>query len=104
MGDLTVKEIENAKPKSKPYILSDGAGLRLRIASNSVKTWLVRYMHEGKEKQYRLPETYGNTKGCIGLKDAREESTRIRSLARKGIDIQIEIQVESPLCQTSCRL
>lgn len=94
MGDLTVKEIENARAKNKPYILSDGAGLRLRIATNGVKTWLVRYMHEGKEKQYRLPETYGNTKGCFGLKDAREESTRIRSLARRGIDIQIEIQVE----------
>jgi integrase len=94
VGDLTVKEIENAKQKNKPYILSDGAGLRLRIATNGVKTWLVRYMHEGKEKQYRLPEIYGNTKGCIGLKDAREESTRIRSLARKGTDIQIQILVE----------
>jgi integrase len=94
VGDLTVKEIENAKASDKPYVLSDGQGLRLRVATNGVKTWLVRYMYKGKEKQYRLPENYGNTKGCIGLKEAREQSTNIRSLARKGTDIQVKLEEE----------
>ena len=92
MGDLTVKEIENAKPLDKPYVLSDGQGLRLRVATNGVKSWLVRYMYKGKEKQRRLPENYGNIKGCIGLKEAREQSTNIRSLARKGTDIQVKLE------------
>jgi len=92
VGDLTVKEIENAKPLDKPYVLSDGQGLRLRVATNGVKSWLVRYMYKGKEKQRRLPENYGNIKGCIGLKEAREQSTNIRSLARKGTDIQVKLE------------
>ena len=29
---LTIKQIENAKPKGKPYKLADGAGLCLLVA------------------------------------------------------------------------
>ena len=84
MGNLTVKQIENAKPKDKPYKLMDGDGLQLRIAVDGIKTWLVRYMFDGKERQYRLPELYGDGDGRIGLKEAREEATHVRALARKG--------------------
>ncbi len=94
MGNLTVKQIENAKPKDKPYKLMDGDGLQLRIAVDGIKTWLVRYMLDGKERQYRLPELYGDGDGRIGLKEAREQATHVRSLARKGIDIQIKLDNE----------
>jgi integrase len=94
MGNLTVKQIENAKPKIKPYKLMDGDGLQLRIAVDGIKTWLVRYMFNGKERQYRLPEIYGDGEERIGLKQAREEATQIRGLARKGIDIQIKLENE----------
>ncbi|MBP9058948.1 MAG: tyrosine-type recombinase/integrase [Rhodoferax sp.] len=94
MGNLTVKQIENAKPKDKPYKLMDGDGLQLRIAVDGIKTWLVRYMFDGKERQYRLPELYGDGDGRIGLKEAREEATHVRALARKGIDIQIKLDNE----------
>ena len=52
MGNLTVKQIDNAKPKDKPYKLMDGDGLQLRVAVDGIKTWLVRYMFDGKERQY----------------------------------------------------
>lgn len=94
MGNLTVKQIENAKPKDKPYKLMDGDGLQLRVAVDGVRTWLVRYMIDGKERQYRLPELYGDGAGRIGLKEAREQATHVRSLARKGIDIQIKLDNE----------
>lgn len=94
MGNLTVKQIENAKPQDKPYKLMDGDGLQLRVAVDGVKTWLVRYMFDGKERQYRLPELYGEGEGRLGLKDAREEATHIRALARKGIDIQVKLDNE----------
>ena len=94
MGTLTVKQIENAKPKDKPYKLMDGDGLQLRVAVDGIKTWLVRYMFDGKERQYRLPELYGDGDGRIGLKEAREEATHVRALARKGIDIQIKLDNE----------
>jgi integrase len=94
MGNLTVKQIDNAKPKDKPYKLMDGDGLQLRIAADGIKTWLVRYMFDGKERQYRLPELYGDGDGRLGLKEAREEATHVRALARKGIDIQIKLDNE----------
>ena len=84
MGNLTVKQIDNAKPKDKPYKLMDGDGLQLRVAVDGIKTWLVRYMFDGKERQYRLPELYGDGDGRLGLKEAREEATHVRALARKG--------------------
>ena len=77
MGNLTVKQIENAKPKDKPYKLMDGDGLQLRIAVDGIKTWLVRYMFDGKERQYRLPELYGDGDGRIGLKEAREQAAKM---------------------------
>ena len=75
MGNLIVKQIDNARPKDKPYKLTDGDGLQLRIATDGAKSWLVRYMLDGKERQYRLPELYGEGDGRLGLKEAREEAT-----------------------------
>ena len=94
MGNLTVKQIDNARPKDTPYKLTDGDGLQLRVATDGAKSWLVRYMMGGKERQYRLPELYGEGDGRLGLKEAREEATLIRSLARKGIDIQVKVDDE----------
>lgn len=91
MGNLTSKQIENARPKNKPYKLIDGDGLQLRVATDGVKSWLVRYMLDGKERQYRLPELYGDGEGRLGLKEAREEATLVRALARKGMDIQVQV-------------
>jgi integrase len=95
MGLLTVKKIDAAKPRDdKPYKLMDGDGLQLRIATDGKKTWLVRYMFDGKERQYRLPKHYGDGLGQIGLKEAREQASYIRSLARENIDIQIKLDNE----------
>lgn len=94
MGKLTVKKIDNTKPKDQPFKITDGDGLQLRIASDGTKTWLVRYMLDGRERQYRLPERYGDVKGMLGLKQAREQSVLIRSMARQGIDIQVKLENE----------
>jgi|TARA_B110000971_G_scaffold218425_1_gene257156 integrase len=94
MGKLTVREIESAKAKEKPYKLMDGCGLQLRIAPNGIKTWLVRYMIDGVERQYRLPKPYRDISGdgYASLADAREESAKIRSLARSSIDYQLQLE------------
>ena len=94
MGKLTVRTIESAKAKSAPYKLIDGEGLQLRVATNEVKTWLVRYMIDGIERQYRLPRMYRDTsgEGFASLADAREEAAKIRALARQGLDIQVQLE------------
>ncbi len=53
---LTVKEIDNAKPASKPYKLTDGGGLCLLISPTGAKLWRWRYHFDGTEKMMALGE------------------------------------------------
>lgn len=47
---LTVKQIDAAKPKDKPYRISDGNGLYLYIPASGKKVWQLRYQFEVKRK------------------------------------------------------
>ncbi|HOY87911.1 MAG TPA: tyrosine-type recombinase/integrase [Methylotenera sp.] len=87
----TVKEIENAKAKSTEYKLTVDRGLYIRVAPSGIKTWLVRYVVDGHQIQYRLPEPYGDGEGFFGLADAKALNANIQSLARKGIDYKIQL-------------
>lgn len=85
---LTVRAIESHRPKDQPYKLSLDRGLQLRIAPDGVRTLLVRYTVKGGggQRQYRLPQEYGEGEGQIKLAAACAEAARIRALAREGID------------------
>lgn len=52
---LTVKAVEAAKPKDKPYKLTDGAGLYLFISPAGGKSWRANYTKSGKQ----ATRTYG---------------------------------------------
>jgi Arm DNA-binding domain len=43
---LTALAIENAKPRDKPFIVTDGNGLHLLVNSNGSKLWRLRYRFE----------------------------------------------------------
>lgn len=88
MSLLTVRAIDAHKPKERPYKLTLDRGLHLRIAPDGVRTLLVRYTVKGSsgERQYRLPQEYGEGPGQLKLGDARAEAARIRALARDGVD------------------
>ena len=51
---LTVVAVENAKPREKPYILTDGNGLRLVVNPNGKKLWRLRYRFAGKQNMLSL--------------------------------------------------
>ncbi|HEY3700457.1 MAG TPA: integrase arm-type DNA-binding domain-containing protein [Spongiibacteraceae bacterium] len=51
---LTDAEIKNAKPKERPYKLSDGGGLYLLIEANGNKYWRLAYRFGGKQKVLAL--------------------------------------------------
>ena len=53
---LTIKEIENAKPKGKKYKMLDGAGLSLLVLPTGTKLWLWRYQFNGGEKNMTFGE------------------------------------------------
>lgn len=86
---LTIKEIEAAKPSNAEYKITVDRGLYIRVATNGVKTWLVRYVVGGRQKQYRLPKPYGTTgDGFMSLVEAKALNATIQALAKSGIDYQ----------------
>lgn len=78
---LSVKEIENAKPGSKPIRLFDGGGLYLEIAPSGGKWWRLKYRFGGKEKRLSLG-VYPD----VPLKSARSKRDDTRTLLADGVD------------------
>lgn len=64
---LTAKAIEAAKPKDKPYKLTDGHGLYLHVMPTGLKAWRANYRVDGKQKTV----TYGRWPR-LSLSDARK--------------------------------
>ena len=85
---LTWRAIEAYRPKAEPYKVTLDRSLQLRIAPDGKRTLLVRYTVKGSsnERQYRLPQEYGDVPGQIKLAAACAEAGRIRPLARQGVD------------------
>ena len=81
---LTFLAVEAHRPKAEPYKVTLDRGLQLRVAPDGARTLLVRYTVKGSdtERQYRLPQEYGNAPGQLKLAAACAEAGRIRALAR----------------------
>jgi hypothetical protein len=44
----------SAKPREKPFKLSDGGGLFLLVQPNATKLWRLAYRYDGKQKLLAL--------------------------------------------------
>jgi integrase len=89
VATITIKALEAAtKPRSEEWKFTVEKNLYVRVAPDGVRTWLVRYVIDSKQKQARLPKPYGTGPGCMTLADAVSENQRIQSLARAGVDFQ----------------
>ncbi len=71
----------NAKPKAKPYKLSDGNGLFMLINSDGAKYWRMAYRYLGKQKTLALG-VYPD----ISLEKAREQSLAARRQLADSLD------------------
>lgn len=78
---LTDTKIRNAKPKEKPYKLTDGDGLFMLINPQGSKWWRFRYRFDGKEKLISFG-TYPE----VSLSDARDKRTEARRQVAAGIN------------------
>jgi integrase len=87
---LTTKEIENARPGSKPYKLADGGGLCLLISPTGARLWRWRYRFDGTEKMMALGEY-----PLVTLKEARERHFAVRQKLATGIDPMVERKAEA---------
>ncbi len=72
---LTDPAIRYAKPKDKPYRLSDAPGLYIEVAPSGGKFWRLKYRFVGKEKRLALG-VYGD----VSLQDARTQRDAAREL------------------------
>jgi Arm DNA-binding domain len=77
---LTDTAVRNAKPREKPYKLTDGKGLYL-LVNQAGKYWRMDYRFSGKRKTLALG-VYPD----IGLEEARERRDEARKQRGAGID------------------
>lgn len=78
---LTNTAILNAKPKVKPYKMSDGGGLFLWVQPSGSKWWRYKYRFGGKEKLLALG-LYPD----VSLAEARERHALARKTLASGVD------------------
>lgn len=108
---LTDTQCRTAKPKDKPYKLSDGKGLYLEVKPNGVKAWRYRFelreADTNKESVFAIgeyaivpsgetpDETQMRRNGRrFTLAEAREERIKARSLVKQGINPARHRQLE----------
>ncbi|CAX60684.1 Integrase [Erwinia billingiae Eb661] len=78
---LTVKQIDAAKPKDKPYRLLDSNGLYLYVPVSGKKVWQLRYKIEGKEKVLTVGKY-----PLMSLQEARDKAWLARKDVSGGVD------------------
>jgi hypothetical protein len=95
---LTIKEIENAKPKAKKYKMLDGGGLSLLVLPTGTKPWLWRYPFNGGEKNM----TFGEYP-IVAPKDARELHFNAKKPLAAGINPMAERNSEAEAKQQEAK-
>lgn len=76
--------------KKSPGLYGDGAGLSLKITTGGSKSWIFRYMLDGKAHWMGLG-SYPD----VGLADARDKAADQRKLTRQGVDPLMERRKET---------
>jgi integrase len=78
---LSALAVENAKPRQKAYLLTDGNGLHLMVMPQGSKLWRLRYRFGGKQNSLSLgsfPE--------VSLASARAKRDNARRLIAEGVN------------------
>ena len=73
--------IDAAKPKEKPYPLTDGGGLYLDILPTGTKVWRYKYHFGGKRDKVTIGKY-----PAISLKAARGRHEELRGMVQRGLD------------------
>ena len=70
-----------AKRASEPRLLGDGRGLYLRVGDGGAKSWVLRYMLDGRAHEMGLGSYYD-----LSLAEARERARAFRKMVKDGVD------------------
>ncbi|MCY0388247.1 tyrosine-type recombinase/integrase [Robbsia sp. Bb-Pol-6] len=77
---LTDIQCRNAKPKDRPYKLTDGKGLYLEVKPNGTRAWRYRFELAGKESILAIGDY-----PAVSLSDARVARQKARDQVKEGI-------------------
>ncbi|WP_229238523.1 phage integrase central domain-containing protein [Dyadobacter sp. Leaf189] len=72
---------QSAKPKTKPYKISDGEGLYLEVTPHGTKFWRLKYRLHGKERRISI-----GAYPSVSVAEARNAKEVIKKDIRDGID------------------
>jgi len=78
---LRAMVINAAKPRAKPYVLTDGGGLYVEVLATGSKVWRYSYRLGSRRPKLTIgpyPE--------IGIADARDKHAQLRALVVRGVD------------------
>jgi hypothetical protein len=89
---------KNAKPKVRPYRLTDGDGLYLLVQKNGSKLWQLRYRYLEKENIL----SFGKYP-LVSLLDARERRDDAKRLLIAGINPSAKRKEEKVTARTEAR-
>lgn len=78
LNKLTAMQVSKL---TKPGLYGDGGGLTLQITRAGVKSWLFRYMRDGKAHGMGLGPTY-----TVSLLEARQKALEARKLLIDGLE------------------
>jgi integrase len=78
---LTDNACKTAKPKDKPFKLSDSRGLYLEVMPNGSKYWRLKYRFHNKEKRLAL-----GVYPFVTLAEARDGREKAKKLLARNID------------------
>ena len=81
IAPLSDVQARAAKPREKPWKLSDGEGLYLEVQPSGSKLWRLKYRVGGRETRVSL-----GAYPSVSLRDARRERDRLRDAIREGRD------------------
>ncbi len=76
-----LKALQIERLSKRPGLYNDGAGLCLRVSSPTARSWVLRYMLDGKAREMGLGP-YPD----ISLAEARQMAAQARALKARGID------------------
>lgn len=81
--------IDRAKPKDKPYLLSDGDGLHLRIHPKGGRQWRLRFRFGGKPNMMSL-----GPYPAVSLLQARRKRDRAKEQLAAGVNPSLSRKLE----------
>lgn len=89
MAKLADAQVRNAKPKAKPYKLSDGHGLWLHVTPSGGKLWRWRYERDGAEQTLSLGHY-----PALSLAAARLARDDARATLKGGVDPNVAKRIK----------